>query len=94
MPSSTLPPRSLPSSLPQLGREVPSTTSVPQQLVQGIRERADDPARPDRPEWADAFTDTDRRGLTPLFWTHIAPYGEVRLDMTRRLDLSNTAELT
>jgi hypothetical protein len=28
-------------------------------------------------EWATALTDTDRRGLTPPFWTHVAPYGEV-----------------
>jgi hypothetical protein len=26
--------------------------------------------------------------LTPLFWTHVAPYGEVKLDMTSRLALS------
>jgi hypothetical protein len=30
---------------------------------------------------------TARRGLTPLFWTHGAPYGEVKLDMTSRLAL-------
>jgi len=24
-------------------------------------------------EWATALTDTDRRGLTPPFWTHVAP---------------------
>jgi len=35
----------------------------------------------------DQLTPADRRGLTPLFWSHIKPYGEVRLDMTRRLDL-------
>jgi hypothetical protein len=35
-------------------------------------------------EWATALTDADRRGLTPLFWTHVAPYGEVKLDMTSR----------
>jgi hypothetical protein len=29
----------------------------------------------------------DRRGLTPLFWTNIAPYGEVRLNMNNRLAL-------
>jgi hypothetical protein len=28
-------------------------------------------------EWATALTDTDRRGLTPPFWTHVAPYREV-----------------
>jgi TnpA family transposase len=35
----------------------------------------------------DQLTPADRRGLTPLFWTHVKPYGEVRLDMNRRLDL-------
>src|SRR3954451_6483795 len=39
------------------------------------------------PEWDDALTDVDHRGLTPLFWTHVAPYGEVRLNMDRRLSL-------
>ena len=29
----------------------------------------------------------DQRGLTPLFWTHVLPYGEVRLDMTAWLTL-------
>lgn len=38
-------------------------------------------------EWADRMTDVDHRGLTPLFWTHIASYGEVRLNMDRRLSL-------
>lgn len=38
-------------------------------------------------EWADRLTDVDQRGLTPLFWTHVAPYGEVRLNMQRRLSL-------
>jgi TnpA family transposase len=38
-------------------------------------------------EWDAALTDADRRGLTPLFWTHVAPYGEVRLDMSSRLTL-------
>ncbi len=38
-------------------------------------------------EWATAFTDADRRGLTPLFWTHVLPYGEVKLDMSSRLTL-------
>ena len=37
--------------------------------------------------WETRLTPADRRGLTPLFWTHIAPYGEVRLNMQRRLDL-------
>jgi len=37
--------------------------------------------------WSDRMTGADQRGLTPLFWTHVAPYGEVRLDMQRRLSL-------
>ena len=43
------------------------------------------------PEWADLLTDHDRRGLTPLFWQHILPYGEVKLDMTTRLDIRTDA---
>jgi hypothetical protein len=38
--------------------------------------------------WADRMTDVDYRGLTPLFWRHVAPYGEIRLNMTKRLTLS------
>ena len=36
----------------------------------------------------------DLRGLTPLFWAHVLPYGEVKLNMTRRLALNaaQTAE--
>lgn len=39
--------------------------------------------------WADAFTPADRRGLTPLFWIHVLPYGEVKLDMSSRLDIGS-----
>ncbi|MDJ0465359.1 Tn3 family transposase [Streptomyces sp. H27-C3] len=39
-------------------------------------------------EWADLLTDEDKRALTPLFWMHIQPYGEVRLNMGRRLQLA------
>ncbi|MGW5464368.1 Tn3 family transposase [Streptomyces sp. NPDC003996] len=40
------------------------------------------------PEWADLLTDEDKRALTPLFWMHIQPYGEIRLNMSRRLQLA------
>jgi TnpA family transposase len=40
---------------------------------------------------AGRLTAEDRRGLTPLFWAHVAPYGEVRLDMGRRLPLHAAA---
>ena len=39
------------------------------------------------PEWSGVLTAEDSRGLTPLFWTHVSPYGEVKLNMTRRLAL-------
>ena len=44
-------------------------------------------AEPDRD---DVLTPEDRRGLTPLFWSHVLPYGEVKLDMTSRLPLSTS----
>jgi hypothetical protein len=39
-------------------------------------------------EWADLLTVPDRRGLTPLFWTHVLPYGPVILDMASRLPIA------
>jgi hypothetical protein len=30
----------------------------------------------------------ERRGLSPLFWTHINLYGRFRLDKNTRLDLT------
>jgi Tn3 transposase DDE domain len=46
----------------------------------------------DDPAWTDRLTDDDRRGLTPLFWSNINPYGTFRLDMNTRLDLEQPAE--
>jgi len=43
------------------------------------------------PAWDGVLTAEDRRGLTPLFWTHILPYGEVKLNMASRLALSDSA---
>ncbi len=43
------------------------------------------------PEWADALTAEDQRGLAPLFWSHVLPYGEVKLNMTSRLPLSTSS---
>ena len=39
------------------------------------------------PDWAEALTLADRRGLTPLFRAHLLPYREFRLDTTSRLAL-------
>ncbi|MFF3788064.1 hypothetical protein [Streptomyces sp. NPDC001933] len=36
------------------------------------------------------LTEADRRALSPLFWTHVNPYGRFELDMNRRLDLDLT----
>ncbi len=33
------------------------------------------------------LTPEDHRGLTPLFWSHVLPYGEVKLNMASRLTL-------
>lgn len=46
------------------------------------------------PGWAGALTPEDRPGLTPLFWTHVAPYGEVKLNMTKRLALRGDTATT
>jgi Tn3 transposase DDE domain-containing protein len=35
--------------------------------------------------WADRMTAEDKRGLTPLVWGHVNPYGLFRLDMNTRL---------
>ncbi len=39
------------------------------------------------PSWYNRFTDADWRGLTPLFYKHINPYGTFNLDMTSRISL-------
>ncbi|MGH3234845.1 MAG: Tn3 family transposase [Streptosporangiaceae bacterium] len=39
--------------------------------------------------WSALLTPEDRRGLTPLFWQHVRPYGEVRLDMGSRLQIGS-----
>ncbi|MEU9181866.1 Tn3 family transposase [Streptomyces sp. NPDC048550] len=38
-------------------------------------------------KWAGMLTDADRRALSPLFWTHVNPYGRFELEMNSRLDL-------
>lgn len=39
------------------------------------------------PKWADKLTEADRRGLSPLFWTHVNPYGQFELNVDNRLRL-------
>ena len=37
--------------------------------------------------WRARMTQEDVRGLTPLMWGHVSPYGRFDLDMTSRIDL-------
>jgi hypothetical protein len=40
------------------------------------------------PIWRDRMTIHDWRGLTPLIYHHVNPYGRIELDMERRLPLA------
>jgi TnpA family transposase len=40
------------------------------------------------PRWYKRMTEADWRGLTPLFYLHVNPYGRFDLDMTQRLPLA------
>lgn len=45
----------------------------------------------ERPAFGASIGPDERRALSPLFWTHINPYGRFQLDMDARLDLTATA---
>jgi hypothetical protein len=45
----------------------------------------------ERPAFAASMGPDERRALSPLFWTHINPYGRFQLDMDVRLDFTATA---
>ncbi len=40
--------------------------------------------------WAERLTEEDMRGLTPLLYGHVNPYGRFELDMSKRLPLADT----
>jgi TnpA family transposase len=42
-------------------------------------------------QWSTLLTPADRRGLSPLFWQHVRPYGEVTLDLGSRLTIGTLA---
>ncbi len=44
-----------------------------------------------QPAWQGRLTAADLRGLTPLKWQHINPYGTFLLDMQQRLQLDLVA---
>ena len=41
------------------------------------------------PAWAGILTDEDKRSVNPLFTSNMTPYGEVKVNMTSRLELSD-----
>ena len=45
------------------------------------------------PRWEKRLTTEDLRALTPLFYTHVNPYGTSHLDMSTRLDLDQSSHL-
>jgi len=40
-----------------------------------------------RPEWQGRLTKEDLRGLTPLIYAHVNPYGVIQLDMDKRIPI-------
>jgi hypothetical protein len=44
-------------------------------------------------KWQKRLTDANRRALSPLFWTHVNPYGWFELDMNSHLDLAAAAAM-
>ncbi|MFG1365993.1 hypothetical protein [Xanthobacter versatilis] len=43
------------------------------------------------PKWASRMTAHDYRGLTPLIYSHVNPYGRFDLDLERRIDFGRRA---
>lgn len=41
------------------------------------------------PKWYDRMTEADWRGLTPLFYLHVNPYGRFDLDMSQRIPFAS-----
>ncbi|MFF9819082.1 hypothetical protein [Streptomyces sp. NPDC014006] len=41
-------------------------------------------------KWQRRLTYADRRALSPLFWTHVNPYGRFELDMNNRMATTAT----
>jgi hypothetical protein len=66
-------------AMPALGLPAELFTDASEKLVEAWRARAIRSYRMGADE---------RRGLSPLFWTHINLYGRFRLDMNTRLDLT------
>lgn len=44
-------------------------------------------------KWQARLSGADRRALSPLFWTHVNPYGRFEPDMNSHLDLASAAAM-
>ncbi len=44
-----------------------------------------------RRDWMELMQPEDLRGLTPLIWNHVNPYGTFRLELEERLPIEVTA---
>jgi TnpA family transposase len=45
------------------------------------------------PGWRERMGEAERRALTPLFYAHVNPYGEFKLDLEKRLDIQDVPVL-
>ena len=43
------------------------------------------------PKWTGRMTPDDYRGLTPLIYSHVNPYGRFDLDLNSRIDFGRLA---
>jgi len=43
------------------------------------------------PIWTGRLTKEDQRGLTPLIYSHVNPYGTFRIDLNERLRIEQSA---
>ena len=43
------------------------------------------------PNWQDRLSPEDYRGLTPLIYAHITPYGRYDIDLETRIDYERIA---
>ena len=46
---------------------------------------------PGDPSWVSRLSSDDLRGLSPLIYAHINPYGRFKVDLDRRIDFNRKA---
>jgi len=44
-----------------------------------------------KPDWAGRLSEHDYRGLTPLIYSHINPYGRFEIDLNKRTNFERVA---